>query len=497
LAYIGIDIGTSGCKACVVDENGCFLKSAHRDYPLVYPRPGWVELDPGEIRDAAFGVLRELSPHAKDVKAIAVSSIGESFVLLDKEDNVLANTMTYLDQRSGECLGLIAEKLDPRLVHTVTSVPLNQMYSLPKLLWLKDNRPEVFEKADKIMLISEYISYILCGERASDYTLSSRTMLFDVRELSWSSMLMERFGMPASKFSPPVSAGTSLNRLRPKLAEQLGLSPEIKVYAGCHDQIAATLGAGAIRENDVMGGQGSTESLNVLIGGDKLKHPEPLLDNQLSFEPFVVKGLYSISLGQLTYGASIKWYIDTFESELRDACEKNGASVHAVLDERCARDSGDTFFLPYLSKVSCMDVNANAPGAFMGLHLAASKSELYRALLEGLCFESRKNCECLGRLGVTPKQIILTGGCTRSDLLTQIKSDVLNLPARLPKNHESGIIGLAMVCAVACGDCAGYGEAVEKFVQYSRAFYPGRNYDGKYAKYKEISDSIIQLYRRL
>jgi len=479
VSYIGLDVGTSGCKAAVMDGRGV-RAIARSEYPLRMERPGWAELDMALVWKAAKRALLEIAPFARDASGMAVSSLGESFVLLDGRDRPLAGGMTYLDERGEDELEDIARAFSPQALHALTGAQPSAMYSLPKLLWIRKNLPEAAARAKKLMLVSEYAGYLLTGERAIDCSLASRTMMLDVRALDWSDEVLDRFDIPRGLLAPVVPAGRPVGRVRGEIARALGLPEGLTLYAGCHDQCAATLGAGVFEKGGVMAGEGSSESLIVLAGRGEIDASADLMaDRALSFEPFVLPGLYAVTLGQPTYGTCFRWFAEKFS---------DGATP-AQLDAACAEDAGSALFLPYLAQ-NPMDRGTGAQGAFLGLTLGTSKAQMYRALHEGLCMETRVNCDLLAALGAAPARLVATGGCSRSALHMQIKADVLGMPVDAAASGDAGIVGLAMVCAVASGEFSGYEKAAAAMVPKGVTYLPRRRCDEKLTRYRRARAAV-------
>ena len=201
-----------------------------------------------------------------ELRMLAVSSIGEAIVMLGKDDEILRNGITYLDQRGADTVPYISEKMGERYLHKLTGVPNNPMYTLNRYLWLKKHQPRITEKTEKCLMFGDYISYRLTGRRLIDPSSASRTMLFDAEHLVWSSEIGEVFGIPMETFSEIGETGTIIGEILPEIAAKTGLSDRLKVVLGCHDQCSALLGAGAVKPGDVMAGEGSTESINLIIG---------------------------------------------------------------------------------------------------------------------------------------------------------------------------------------------------------------------------------------
>jgi xylulokinase len=483
MSYIGLDVGTSSCKASVIDER-IMRASARRTYPLLREKPGWAELDPSRVWQAILEVLAEIAPSARDAVAMSVSSLGESFVLLDERDRPLAGSMTYLDERGEEELQAISRAVEPRLLHAMTGAQLSAMYSLPKLLWLRRNRPEALLQAKKLLLYVDYAGYLLTGERAIDPSLASRTMLMDARALDWSDALLDAFRFPRDLLSPVRRAGSPLGTILKELARALKLPENLILYTGCHDQCAAALGAGVFAEGGLMAGEGSSESLLILAGRNGIDSSmDYLVDHSIGFEPFLTPDLYAVILGQPAYGTCFHWFSEQFA---------NGKPP-TELDDCCAEDAGQAFFLPYLAP-NPMQPNCAARGAFLGITSGTTRAQMYRALHEGLCLETQVNCDLMPGLGVTPSRLVATGGCSRSGLHMQIKADVMGLRIDTVDTGDAGIAGLAMLSAVASGAFPDYSECAKAMVRRGATFLPKRDYNEMLSRYRRMRSAVQALY---
>lgn len=490
MSYIGLDVGTSGCKAAVVSTSGEILYSAGREYTFVSPKPGYVELDPAGVWLAVKEVLAQIAPHAQDARTIAVSSIGESMAILDNKDRVLCNGIIYLDQRCVDTLPEIEEKISACELHKITGVSVNQMFTLNKFLWYRRHMPELLKEADKYFLFGDYITYSLSGVRAIDPGSASRTMFFDARTLDWSREIAELFDIPIDRFSKVTPPGTVLGPILPALAEELGLPLTLSVIMGIHDQCAATLGSGSLAPGEVMMGQGSTESINCVVHKDHLN--DLIIENQLCFEPYIDKDHYIVITGNLTHGSSITWFVRNFYES-----DKNKSFSYEELYKSCPKSAGDVFFLPYLSKVSLMDPKNHALGGFLGVDVTVTKPQMFRALLEGLCYEARVSMEIFGKIGVNIKKLTASGGVSKAALYMQMKADVIGCPIHILENPQAGIMGLAVISAVSAGDYPTCTDAAHAFVKSQKTYMPGCSYEKQYRKYQLISRSIKALYDEL
>ena len=484
MAYIGLDIGTSGCKGAIISKNGEVIASAHAAYELKFPHRGFVELDPLEIFSKVKQVLKELAPEAGAVTSLSLSSFGEAFVLLDASDTPLNNFITYADNRCEGIDELLVERYTAEKFFDITGAVPNQSFSLCKLLWMKENCPEIIEKARSIYLANDFYNYLLCKNRGVDAGTASKTLLFDVHHNDWSDELLKEFHIPREWFSPVLRVGTFLGKLRRELAEELGISGDTAVYLGCHDQCGATIGGGVYAPGAAMIGEGSTESINLIVDDSVFGVSKELIRRSMCVEPFLEKGLYMLPASFLTYGNSIRWYIRTFEAEIKDRLEK-GEDIFAYLEKNSAEET-NLIFLPHLSKVNIMNPESRVPGAFIGITLDTAKWEFYRAVLQGLNFESKANLDTLQSIGVPIRYISATGGITNSRMFMQLKADILKQDIHILKNAEAGIMGLAVICAVAAGDCDSYREAAARFVDTAEVFYASHNYDEHFREYMSI-----------
>lgn len=492
--FIGLDIGTSGCKAAVLDASGGIAASASRSYSLVHPRPGWAELDPGAVWRAVIEVLRDLAPHAGEVRALSASSIGESVVLADADDAVLHNAITYVDNRCEDSVPFIRGVVPDRELHDRTGMPLNQMYTLNKLLWLRRHRPDMMSRVRKAFLFVEYFCYLLAGRRLADPASASRTLMFDARRLDWSPEVMGAFSVDRGWFADIAPTGAPVGEILPAVAESTGLPRGIRVFLGGHDQLCCLLGSGAVDAGATLMTEGSSEGLNMVLEKEHLT--DMLLDNHVAYEPYV-EGRYFGSMGQLTHGHAIHWFLQTHREDILARRGREAETAYQVAERLVAAESAPLYFLPYLSGVDPHDADNDAKGCFIGLDVTVDIWRMYRAVLEGLAFETRIRLEQLARTGVEPKKVAAAGGGARSRKFMQLKADVIRRPVDILESGEAGIMGLGMICAVASGICPDYTAARDKFVAIRETLTPGNEYSAQYRRYLVVRDRLRALYRDL
>lgn len=500
VGYIGLDVGSSGCKAAVLDNKGNVLTEKRREYSFEYPAKGRVELNPVTVWKCVKEVLTDIAREKGDCefRKIAVSSIGESMVMVDEADHVLCNGIMYLDERGPETIRQVDEWIGTDEMHRITGLPPRMFYSLNRILWMQKHQPQILEKTAHYFLFEDYITFMLSGERMVSQSTASKTWMMDVKTLEWSEKIGKIFGVPLERFSRIVQIGTIVGNIRPELAKETGLPETLQVVVGCHDQCAATLGAGCTAGGDVAAGEGSTESLNLVVEKERITDDFWNLD--VCLEPYIVPGTYMIPVGQHTHGTSLRWFANQFARDLK-SMQTPSKSVYDMLNEICAEDAGEVFFLPYLTRANLMDAENRSLGVFLGMEVGTTREILYRALLEGVGFETRFCLDILKSSDLPVRRMVAAGGCSRSDLFMQLKADILGCDVSILKNTDAGISALAMICAVADGTYGSYKEAAKQFIRIRRKHCARDEhhvvYEEKYKKYKLIRETMKQLYTQI
>ena len=486
MVYLGIDIGTTGSKATAIDQNGNARAFSHGEYKTVRNDRGYSEIDPISVWKTVQEIIADAAAQAGEpVKAISVASFGEAFVALDSHDNILRNSILYSDVRGSEEIQDILEKFSEQELFDITGMPVNSMFTLNKLLWVKKHEPETFRQISKLFLIQDFIGYMLTGERFVDYSMASRTQFFDVKNLRWADRVLDTFGIDASMLSIPVPTGHLIGKISARVADQLGLPQDVLLIAGAHDQVCAALGSGVLSQGQCVDGIGTSECITTILSGfDQQKF---MLENHFCIEPYAVAGEY-VTLAFNSSGASIlSWFCEQFVNPTGKPC---GRAEFRLIEDNCPADPTGLFALPHFAGSGTPHMDPFSTGAIFGLRLNTKREEVYKALVEGLCFEMKVNSELLKSVGTKISEITCTGGGSRSDMLLQVKADVMGIPIKRLKVVESGTMALAMLCETACSEFASLGEAVQKMVQTDRIFYPNpRNHEiylERFEIYKKI-----------
>lgn len=496
MAYIGLDIGTTGAKASLIGEDGTELSVVYKEYNLRFPGHGMVEMRPDDVWNAVKEVIMAtVKASTGKIEAISVASFGEAAVMLDVNGKSVRDSIFYTDIRGTDELAQLRNEVDIDRLQNVTGMPVNYMYTLLKLLWLKKFEPWVFDKTDKLLLYGSYIEYMLTGIAATDSSLASRTLMFDRHQLDWDKQVCDRYGISLSWLPQYVPAGSAIGRILPDVADELGLSGDLLVVSGVHDQVAAALGCGALESGQVADGIGSAECITApLPENAELK---TMFENNLCAEPHAVKGKY-VSLAFVnTAGASLKWYRDNFETQLKEKCEKNGENVFDILNRSISEEPSSLLFLPYLAGTGTPYMNGTATGMLAGLTLGTKRPDIYRSIYEGVNFEIRRNIELLRKTGFSIPELICGGGGASPEAL-QLKSDILGIPVWMLKNRQVGTMGMAMLCTVAMNRAKDFKEAAKFLVKRKSMIEPNernkQKYDDKYGKYLKLYEAYKMIY---
>ena len=488
----GLDIGTTGCKVSVFDATGGLVGSVYRNYPARRSESAH-EIDAGAIWQSVQEVLGEAAARYPGIAGIGVTSFGETFVALDADDQPLAPSMLYTDPRGSEQCARLTEALGAARLAEITGLNPHAMYSLPKLMWLRENRPELYARTKRVMQMGEYVVYMLTGTAQVDYSLATRSMAFDIRRLDWSGEILAAAGIDPKLFSWTVPTGTSAGPLRPECAA-LGLSPETVIVSISHDQVAAAVGSGVLDEAMTVDGAGTVECVTpVFSGWDAAK----MAAGNYCVVPFVTPGKYVTYAFSYTGGALVQWYTEQLAGYAAARAKERGASVFDELEKGWDGEPTGILVLPHFAGAATPYMDTGSKGVIAGLTLAHTEAQLYAACMEGVCYEMRLNQERLADAGIAVAPLRATGGGAKSRKWLQMKADVLDLPVTALETSEAGGVGSAMLVGVALGEFADLREAARAMVRVRETFTPRPEYHAKYEanyqRYRQLYDAVRPL----
>ena len=402
MALLGIDAGITGVKAVVFSAEGKVLSAAYREYALTSPRPGWSEIDSGEIKAAAFSVIAEAArASGADITALAVSSMGEAVVPVDRSGRPLRSIISPLDTRASEIAAEFGKRVGRRRYFDITGLTPHPCYTVNNILWLKSNEPDVFSRVWKFLQIEDYLGYLLTGRAVMDHSIACRTGLFDVRKRAWSQTLLDAAGISSETLSEPVEPLTQVGHVRAKVAAELGLSTKTTVITGGHDQPMCAIGAGAISRGTADLSMGTVECLTNT-------HSEAVLNDAVFAHNFPVychalPGHYTTLAYTFTSGGLLRWYRDNFAAEESARARASGKSVYEILFDEMKDDFTNVLVAPHLAGTGTPYLDPLARGAFVNVSLATDRKELFLACAQGTVLEFVVNYRAMEECGLAPR----------------------------------------------------------------------------------------------
>lgn len=488
----GLDVGTTGCKIALYNEKAQLLDTYYNEYDAVH-KNGQHEIDFADVKNGVLSLLKTAVKEYR-VDALGVTSFGETFAMLDENDNILAPSMLYTDPRGeAECEAL-CEALGEERLTLLTGVKPHPMYSISKMMWQKSNAPDVFKSCKRILLGEDFIVYTLTGTAQIDYSLAARTAAFDIEKKCWIKEAFDFADIDTSLMSKPVAAGSVAGVIKPELKKELLIDHDITVVNGCHDQVAAMLGSGIFSTDQAMDGTGTVECIPVIL---KEKPADiGFYEGGYSVVPYT-DGLYACYALSFTGGATLKWFRDNFAELEYMQAEKQGKNVYAELDDAVSDMPTGILVLPHFAGAATPYMDNDSKAAFVGVTLETTKYDIYKALMEGTSYEMLLNFNTMKALTGEIREIRATGGGALSDVWLQIKADILGAEITALECKEVGAAGTAALAGKAVGAFGDLKTAVSRQAPVRKVFEPceknRRIYAELYKKYANLYNAIKQL----
>lgn len=497
MSYLGVDVGTTGCKAGVFSGEGRLVTLAYREYSLLSPQKGWAELDSSRVIQACTEVIREAAAAsaADPIRAMGITCQGEAFTPISRDGEYLCNGMVSSDVRAAEILASWSRTFGARRLYEITGHTPHPMFTLFKLLWLREHRPEIWKKAARFYCFEELLQLRLGLQPAISWPLAGRTMLFNARSHQWEPELLEAVGLDAGRLAPPAPSGTVVGEIPPEVAAELGLSKGVKVVAGGHDQPCGALGAGVVEPGMAMYATGTVECICPAF--EKPIFADNLFENNLCTYDHAAPAMYTTVAFSLTGGNLLRWFRDQWGQVEQEEARRSGQDCYGLLLQGMATEPTDLTVLPYFTPSGTPYFDATVPAAILGLRLETTRGQVLRALLEGVAFEMRLNVEILDRAGLAIREFRAIGGGAKNRALTQLKADVLNRPITTLAVTEAGCLGVAMLaCAADSG--AALSQLVGTWVQPQQIVEPDTAraaiYREHFAAYQRVYPWMRNLY---
>jgi xylulokinase len=455
--FLGLDVGTSGVKAILVQPDGEVAATATAPLSLSTPQPGWAEQDPEAWWDASRAAIRDVraqQPQAS-VEAVGISGQMHSSVFLDEQGAVIRPALLWCDGRTtAECREIESRAGGETHLREWVCNPALEGFTLPKVLWLRNHEPAAFKRLATVLLAKDFVRLRLTGAIATEPSDASGTLMFDPAHMRWSREMLEAVGLPASLLPTVGGSSEVLGRVTRDAAALTGLAAGTPVVGGGADNACGAAGVGAITPGEAVSSWGTSGTVLAPTS-------EPRVDPKLRAHTFchVAPGVWYVMGVVLSAGGAFAWY--------RDQCARDLPEEHrdAQLVEEAATvqpGSDGVTFLPYLQGERTPHRDAALRAAFVGLTLAHTRAHMTRAVLEGVCCALRDSVTILQELGLAPAYLLLTGGGAKSRFIRQLQADVFGLPVTTVNREEGGAYGAALLAAVGAGAFPDLKTAVQR-----------------------------------
>jgi xylulokinase len=501
MPLLGLDIGTTGCKAAVFDEKGHLLSTATQEYGIDIPHPGWAEQDAERVWTLAQEAMGDAIVQAgrPAVAAIGLSVQGEAVIPVDGSGRALRPAILGMDTRTGEQNEWLEAKFGAERLFQMTGMPVHTINTLPKLLWLKAHEPYVWQTAHRFLLYEDFLINKMTGQPVISRCLASRTQVFDLRADEWSAEILQAIDLDPARLSIVRPSGFAVGEMIPALVANLGLSRAPIVVTGGHDQACGALGVGLVRPGLAMVSTGTAEVVEVAL-------PEPALNDalyagNLSCYAHVVPNMYLAMTLNHSGGLLLRWFRDTFcEEERRQANAQEADAYDLILKDSTAEPTG-LMLLPHFAGSGTPTFDTGAKGAILGLTFGTKKADIAKAILEGLTFELRMNLDVLRAGGVEISELRAIGGGARSKLWLQLKSDITGVRVIVPQITEAASWGAAVLAGVGAGVFHDAASAVQSTLQLDHAFEPDPSrratYQTRYEIYRQLYPALKTILHSL
>lgn len=488
MLYIGIDLGTSAVKLLLMDETGRIQKIVSKEYPIYFPKPGWSEQKPEDWYEQTMAGLKELTAACDKSQVAGISFGGQmhGLVILDESDQVIRPALLWNDGRTFEECDYLNNVIGKEKLSEYTANISFTGFTAPKILWVKNKEPENFARIKKIMLPKDYLAYKLSGVNCTDLSDASGMLLLDVKNRCWSKEMCEICGIQVEMLPKLYESYEAVGTLLPKLAEELGLSEQVKIAAGAGDNAAAAVGTGTVGDgmcNISLGTSGTVFISSKNFGVDKYN----------ALHAFAhADGYYHLMGCMLSAASCNKWWMD----------EIIGTEDY-VQEQKAITKLGENhvYFLPYLMGERSPHNNPNARGTFIGMTMDTTRADMTQAVLEGVAFALRDSFEIARSLGIQIERTKICGGGAKSPLWKKMVANILNIKVDMIESEEGPALGGAMLAAVACGEFASVEEAAAKLVKVVDTVEPdaelAAKYEERYQQFKEIYPACKELFNKI
>jgi xylulokinase len=501
MALIGLDFGTTGCKASLFTNDGKLIGKASREYPVLMPHPGWAEQDIDAVWRLAQETLREVQKKTSQnaVEAIGLSVHGEAVTAVDANGHSLRPMILGMDTRTVPQNEWLVGKFGAEELFKWTGMPVHTINTLPKLLWIKQNEPVVWKKAASFMLVEDFMIYKMTGQAAISKCLASRTQLYDLHRDGWSEAIFQELELGPERFSRVLPSGTAVAPMRQSISDNLGFSHPPLIATGGHDQACGALGAGLTRPGLAMVSTGTAEVVEVALPSPVINRT--LFEGNISVYAHVVQGLYLSMTLNHSGGLLLRWFRDNLcEGDLQRASQ-SGADAYDLILKEAAPGPTSLLVLPHFSGSGTPWLDTHSKGAILGLTFSTRRADLAKAILEGLTYELRVNLDLLKAGGVHIDSLRAIGGGAKSDLWLHLKADITGIPVVAPEITEAASFGAALLAGVSAGIFPSAADAADALLRLRPEIKPQagqqQTYNERFELYRKVYPAVKPITHQL
>lgn len=478
---MGVDVGTTGVKAAVFDEDGRLHSLAMEEYGILFPGDGRAEQD-GELvwEKVRLAIRHAAADYGRSVRAIGISVQGDATMLIDRAHRLLTKVQLGMDYRAVEQTKRLEGLFGRAALYRRTGIPPHPLCSLPKLMWFREKEPDCWARAWKAVTYAEFLLLCLgCEEAVIDRTMASRTMACSLQTGEWDAEFLKAAGISMEKLPRIVDSGTVVGKIHPVLAAELGINPDAALVAGGHDQVCAALGAGLLNAGKALDSHGTAEVVSAVLDTPKLE--AGLLEDGCPTYRHAVPGKYFTFGLNHCGGVIFKWFRDEIARE---------TSFSEIMARLPAEPSG----LLVIPRFGAEGGACRERGVIAGLNLGTTAPQIAKAVLEALAFEMRRFLQRFASAGIRIEELRCVGGGAKSPAGLQLKADVMGRPVQTLENGEAAVSGAAMLAGIGCGSYRNAEEADAAFVRVGKTYEPsetaGAFYTEQYQEYLELRDRL-------
>lgn len=491
---IGIDIGTSGTKTVLFDTKGKSVSNCTVEYPMYQPKIGWAEQDPSDwwkaVCESTKNVIKKSGVNVSDIAGIGLSGQMHGLVLLDEDNNVLRKSIIWCDQRTHAECAEITKKVGAKRLIEITANPALTGFTASKILWVRNNEPDVYSKISKILLPKDYIRFMLTGDYATEVSDASGMQLLDIKNRCWSVEVLEKLEIKKEWLGKVYESCENTGCVNEAAAQMTGLAAGTIVAGGAGDQAAGAVGNGIVKEGII--------SSTIGTSGVVFAHMNNIeIDMKGRVHTFchAVPGAWHVMGVTQGAGLSLKWFRDNFCIEEMRTADLMGIDPYILMDKEAAKITAGAegvLYLPYLMGERTPHLDPDAKGVFFGLSAAHNKAHMIRAVLEGVVYSLRDCIEIIRGMGIEASQVRASGGGGKSPLWRQMQADMFNTDICTVNSSEGPALGVAILAGVASGIYKDVVSACDEIINVKETQSPDEKTANEYSRRYKIYKSLYE-----